>query len=194
MDNLLAPDHALHCSAGPGPPRSILTRPFVKFGMAGDGCEMKGFAIVGSDVPAFRLTQPQGLFEHRVEYWPEIALRRVDDLQYFGSGGLLLQCLSGLGDQPRVFDRDDRLVGKGTHQLDLPLGERFHPKTVKCDDADWLALAQEWHPKYGASPGRQNLGHRVLRVSADVCDMHDPAFESHPPGDSVATGDNGSLA
>jgi hypothetical protein len=27
-------------------------------------------------------------------------------------------------EQPRVLHRDDRLVGKGAHQLDLPLGER----------------------------------------------------------------------
>ena len=49
-------------------------------------------------------------------------------------------------------------------------------------------------PRHGASPGRHNLGQRVVRVSADVRDMHDPAFERHPPGDAVATGDNGSLA
>src|SRR5215831_3248637 len=97
MDNLLAPDHALHRSAGPRPPRPILTRPFVKSGMASDGCETKVFAIVGSDVPAFPLAQPQGLFEHSVEDRGEIARRGVDDLQYLGSRGLLLQCLTRLG-------------------------------------------------------------------------------------------------
>ena len=30
--------------------------------------------------------------------------------------------------------------------------------------------------------------------AADVRDMHDPAFERHPPGNAVATGDNCSLA
>src|SRR6516164_7982726 len=35
---------------------------------------------------------------------------------------------------------------------------------------------------------------RVVRVSADVRDMHDIAFERHPPGYAVSTGDNGSLA
>ena len=44
------------------------------------------------------------------------------------------------------------------------------------------------------TPGRHSLGMRVVRVSADVRDMHDPAFERHPTGDAVATGDNGSLA
>ena len=43
-------------------------------------------------------------------------------------------------------------------------------------------------------PGRHSLGQREVRVSEDVRDMHDPAFERHPPGDGVATGDNCSLA
>ena len=55
-------------------------------------------------------------------------------------------------------------------------------------------VAQQRHPKHGASPGRHSLGQRVVRVSEDVRDMHDLAFERHPPGDAVATGDNGSLA
>jgi hypothetical protein len=29
--------------------------------------------------------------------------------------------------QPRVLDRDHRLVGEGADQLDLPLGERLDP-------------------------------------------------------------------
>jgi hypothetical protein len=97
MDDLLAPDHALHRSAGPGPPRAILARPCVKFGMASDGCEMKVFAIVDDDVPAFRLTQPQGFFEHRIEDRGEIAGRGIDDLQYLCRRGLPLQRLVALG-------------------------------------------------------------------------------------------------
>ena len=75
-------------------------------------------------------------------------------------------------------------------QFDLPLGERLDPLPVKRNDADWLAVAQQWHPKDGASPGRHSLGHRVVRVSEDVFDMHDPAFERRPRGDAAATGDN----
>ena len=65
---------------------------------------------------------------------------------------------------------------------------------LRLNRADHGALAQQRHPKDGASPGRHNLGQRVVRVSEDVRDMHDPAFERHPPGDAVATGDDGSLA
>ena len=37
--------------------------------------------------------------------------------------GALLQ----FAKQPRILDRDDRLVGKGPHQFDLSLGERLDP-------------------------------------------------------------------
>ena len=98
-------------------------------------------------------------------------------------------------EQPRVLDRDHRLVGKGAHQFDLPLGVRLDPLPVKVDHADWLTVAQQWHPKHGTSPGRRSLGEQhVVRVGGEVRDMHDPAFERHPSGDAVATGDNGSLA
>jgi hypothetical protein len=98
------------------------------------------------------------------------------------------------GEEPRVLDRDDRLVGKGAHQFDLPLGERLHSFPPETNRAENGSLAQQRHPKGGASPGRHDLGHREVRVGADVREMHDPAFERHPPGEGFATGDNGSLA
>ena len=67
------------------------------------------------------------LFQDRVEYRGEVAGRGIDDLQDFGGCGLLLQCLARLGDQPRILDRDHRLVGKGAHQFDLPLGKGLYP-------------------------------------------------------------------
>jgi len=95
---------------------------------------------------------------------------------------------------PRVLDRDDGLVGKGAYQLDLPLGERLHPLPVQRNRAEHGPLAQQRHPECGSSPGRHSLRHREVRVSADVGDLHDPAFERHPPGEAVPTGDKCSLA
>ena len=56
-------------------------------------------------------------------------------------------------EQPRVLDRDDRLVGKGAHQFDLPLGERLDPfprEIRSCRSR--LALAQQRHPKRRCVP------------------------------------------
>ena len=55
------------------------------------------------------LAEPSGPFQHCVENRHEIAWRGIDDLEDLGGRGLLVQCFSGLGDQPRVLHRDDRL-------------------------------------------------------------------------------------
>ena len=140
-----------------------------------------------------RLTQTQGLLQHRVEHRREVARRGIDDLQYLGSRSLLVQRLARLGQEPRILHRDDRLVGKGAHQLDLPFGERLEPVPREIDCAEHGPLAQQRHPEYGSSPGRHSLGQRVVWVGGDVLDMHDPAFERHPPGDAIAAWSNGAL-
>jgi hypothetical protein len=62
--------------------------------------------------------------QDRVEYWGEIAGRGIDDLQHLSGGGLLLQCLARLGDQPRVLHRDHRLGGEILEERNLLVGER----------------------------------------------------------------------
>jgi hypothetical protein len=134
------------------------------------------------------------LFQYRFEDRLEVTGRGIDDLQHLGRRGLLLQRLAQLGQQPRVLDRDDRLVGKGAHQFDLPLSERLDPLPREIDRAEHGPLAQQRHPKDGTPPDRCNPGQRVVWISEDVRNMHDLAFESHPPGYAVATGENCSLA
>ena len=41
------------------------------------------------------------LLQYRLKYRQEVAGRRIDNLQYFGGRGLLLQGLARLGDEPR---------------------------------------------------------------------------------------------
>ena len=48
--------------------------------------------------------------------------------QDLGGGGLPLQRLLRLVEQPRVLDRDHRLVGEGLEQRDLLVGERRRPR------------------------------------------------------------------
>jgi hypothetical protein len=96
--------------------------------------------------------------------------------------------------QPSILDRDHRLVGKGAHQVDLPLGERLDLFPREVDRAQHLPLAQQRHPEDGTGPGCHSLRHRVVRDSADVRYVYDLAFERHSPGDGVVTGDDGSLA
>jgi len=66
------------------------------------------------------------LLHYRLEYRCEVARRGVDDLQYLGGRGLLLQRLSRLGEEPRVLHCDDRLRCEILKQCDLFLGKRPH--------------------------------------------------------------------
>ena len=75
------------------------------------------------------LAAVEDLLEHRLR----VGHRVADDLQHLGRGGLLLQRFLRLVEQPRVLDRDHRLVGEGLRQRDLPVGERTG---VGAHDAD----------------------------------------------------------
>src|SRR5262249_39562990 len=70
--------------------------------------------------------QTVGLLQDRIEDWIEIARRRIDNPQHLGGCGLLLQSFARLGNKPRIFNCNDRLVSEGADELDLTLGERFY--------------------------------------------------------------------
>ena len=72
----------------------------------------KEFAVIGQQGAVRRFAKGVRLFQYRIEHRREIARRGVNDTQYLGGRGLLVERLAGLGDQPRVLDRDDRLGGK----------------------------------------------------------------------------------
>ena len=101
------------------------------------------------------------LFQHRVEHRREIAGRGIDDLQYLGGRGLLLQCLARLGQEPRILHRDDRLRREILQQRDLLVGERPHLLAIDADDAEQaFVLAQ-------SAPRTRCGRHRGRRRAAD---------------------------
>jgi hypothetical protein len=51
---------------------------------------MKIFAVIGLEMTVNCLTEPHRLVQHRVEDRGKITGRGIDDLQYLGSGGLLV--------------------------------------------------------------------------------------------------------
>ena len=85
------------------------------------------------------------LFKHCLEHRRQIAGRGVDDLQYLRRRGLLLQCLTLLGDQSRVLDRDDGLIGEGADEFDLPVGKWFAPAGGRARSSRYLIFAQQRH-------------------------------------------------
>ena len=55
-----------------------------------------------------------------------------------------------LVEQPRVFDRDHGLVGKGRDQFDLPFGKGLHHCAHQGDDADRHTGLSQGHTKHRA--------------------------------------------
>jgi len=105
-------------------------------------CEIEEFAVIGPQVTKRGVAQPHSLFKHRIEHRDKITGRGVDDAQYLGGRGLLLQRLARFGDQPCVLDRDHGLIGEGADQFDLPLGERLYTLPTERNYADRFALTQ----------------------------------------------------
>ena len=94
------------------------------------------FAVIGPQCAERGTAQLHRLVQHSIEHRGEVAGRRVDDLQYFGSRGLLLQGLARLGQEPRVLHRDDRLRCEILQQRDLLVGKRPDFLAVENESAE----------------------------------------------------------
>src|SRR5260370_20786201 len=97
---------------------------FVRRGMRREG--MQTLDGVELQAPMSGAAKGVCLFEHRVEDWGEVAGRGVDDLQYLGGCGLLIQCFARLSDEPRVLHRDDGLRREIFDERDFFFGKRPH--------------------------------------------------------------------
>src|SRR6516225_6361294 len=104
-------------------------------------------ASVGDATKAVRLLQD------RVEYRREIAGRRIDDLQHLGRRGLPLKCFALLGQEPRILDGDDRLLGEVINQLDLLVSERPDLLTIERDRSDQFGVLEHRNEDYRAGAG-----------------------------------------
>src|SRR6266567_4723860 len=110
------------------------------------------------------------LLEYRVEHRREIAGRGIDDLQYFGSGGLLLQGLARLVDQSRILHRDDRLRSEVLQQRDLPARERADFGSADRKRADGDAFPDQRYPQQASDAGL-NSGPRERIAGAVELDL-----------------------
>src|SRR5262249_48496397 len=110
------------------------------------------------------------VFQHRVEHRPQIAGRTTDDLQYIGSGGLLLERLAQLIEQPRVLDGDDGLVCEILHQRDLLIGKWSDLLAINSNPADQFVVFEHWHPDSRSSAAKPCCGSRNW-LGCIVCDL-----------------------
>src|SRR5215469_4255986 len=81
-------------------------------------------------MPSSNPPRTGGGFDHGIQHRLHIRGRSADDVEHIAGRGLVFERFFEVArarlqfaEQPRVLDCDDRLVGEGPHQLDLPLGE-----------------------------------------------------------------------
>ena len=87
--------------------------------------KVKGVAVPAIDISELGVADANRVLQHGSKHRLQFAGRAADDLKYLGCGSLLLQCfrkvvvarkiigaLTQFVQQPRIFDRDPRLVCK----------------------------------------------------------------------------------
>ena len=80
-------------------------------------------------------------------------------------------------EQTDIFDRDDGLVGKSLHQLNLPILERADVEPKKVDDAECFTFARKRDAE-GCLEAHELLRLRpfVVRISKQIGYVYDVTF------------------
>src|SRR5262245_54923657 len=132
--------------------------------------------------------------EYGLEDRFELARRRADDLEHVGGGGLLLQRLAQLAEQPRVLDGDNGLRCEILHQFNLLFRKREHLPAIDDDQADMLAFPEHRNEQQGTYTGNFDAGDgervtfQVGRVGAHVRDLDRFATRGSPRHGTVGAG------
>src|SRR5262245_25266709 len=111
------------------------------------GKMLEKFSLGTRDGSHIRLTKAGGGFDQRIENRLQIECRAADDLEHVGGGGLLLQRLAQLVQQPGILDGYNGLRSEILDQRNLLVGEGLHLLPVDDDCTDQLVLLQHWHGK-----------------------------------------------
>src|SRR5215831_12033852 len=88
------------------------------------------------------LAESSRRLHQRVQNDLQIEGRAADDLEHIGGGGLLLQQLAQLVEQPRIFDGYDGLRCKVAQQIDLLVSESTHLLAKNADRADQVVVLE----------------------------------------------------
>jgi len=105
----------------------------------------------------------------------KITRRGIDDLQYLGGCGLLLQCLACLGNKPRIIHRNDRLYREVLNKPDLLAGEGLYLLAISGDVAQQRAVLPQRDKQYGAHSAEFECGSgcRAIRRCHRICQIDD---------------------
>ena len=86
-------------------------------------------------------------------------------------------------EQPRVGDRDGRLVGERRDELDLPVDERPRDAPADADDADECVVQEDRNAEQRPIPDDPLRAERVVGVGQDVGDLHRLPGQRRPSDD-----------
>ena len=127
------------------------------------------------------LTQPRRRFDQCIEDSLQVEGRAADDLEHIGGGGLLLERLAQLVEQPRVLDGDDGLRREVVDQLDLLFGKRANLLPVDGNGTDQTTVLEHWDQEVGPSTCSLHKGNKarvafyIARLGHEIGDV-DNAF------------------
>ena len=162
---------------------------------AGAATVAKDVALANADDAAEGAAEFDRGGDQRIEHRLQIERRAADDLQHVGGRGLQLQRfleIVGLGldrvEQAHVLDRDDRLVGEGSHQFDRTIAEQAGLWFTQHEHAFDLAVAQQRNAEQRAHVHSLRGRHLEFRIRLVVGNLLDLPGERHTPGDAVAPG------
>src|SRR5262249_18007896 len=114
-----------------------------------------------------------GRFNERLQHRLEIEGGAADHLEHVGGGGLLLERLPQLVQQPDVLDGDDGLRGEILDQIYLLIVEGSDLLAIDSDRTNQVIPLEHWHDQKRPSSG--NLGNRLIWIFrsdvGDVCDL-----------------------
>ena len=121
-----------------------------------------------------RFTKPSRQLDECIKHCLQIEGRAADDLEHVRGGGLLLQGLAQLVEQPSVLDGDDGLGGEVPNQLDLLFGEGAHLLSVDADGTDQLVFLEHGNAQECAGTPENDKRMLMVRlIGGNVGDMHD---------------------
>src|SRR5262245_29370950 len=89
------------------------------------------------------IAKPCGRLNEGIEHSLQIERRTADDLEHVSGSGLLLEGFAQLIEQTCVLNGDDGLIGKGSDQIDLLIGERLYNRSPDEDHPYDISLPQE---------------------------------------------------
>src|SRR5262249_14117803 len=149
--------------------------------------EMKEVAVKAHYKGELAAAQPHRALGNHVEHRLDISWRATDNVEHLAGRGPVFKSLRQLlrpslhlVEQPRVLDRDHRLVGEGCSELDLFLGECPYLGATDTETPDSLVRSQQGNGEGGpeSHPERHRVPFREL-LALDRKIMHVNRFAIH---------------